>query len=206
MDVGANIPREIGSAPHTALEVRASPPNSYHADAAEPSADEQSVFATEWFELVTRRAPQGGAPHYVVTELDAVTVLAVTEDEHVLVVRQYRPAVRKTTLEFVSGHIEEGETPLLAAERELLEETGHRAVHWTPLGTFLPDSGRFDVRHHCFVATGLECVGEITEEGLRVERIPPAELFDMLATEAFDHLPAIAVLLMARDRGLIGRN
>ena len=71
-----------------------------------------------------------------------VNVLAVNEDGLFLLFRQTKYAVEGTTLAPVGGYLEEGEDPLVAARRELLEETGHEAPDWRPLGRYVVDGNR----------------------------------------------------------------
>lgn len=58
-----------------------------------------------------------------------------------MLVEQYRPAVRATSLEIPAGKLESGEDPLRCAKRELLEETGYGAGRWTPLLTIYTTPG-----------------------------------------------------------------
>jgi len=58
---------------------------------------------------------------------NAVGVIAITKDNNILLVKQYRPAIKKTILEIPAGIVEEGEDESLSALRELEEETGYRA-------------------------------------------------------------------------------
>lgn len=77
-------------------------------------------------------------------------VLALTHDEKAILVRQYRPGPEKILLELPGGMIEEGERPIEAMERELLEETGYQgALEY--VGMCLDDAYSTTERH-CFVA------------------------------------------------------
>ena len=58
---------------------------------------------------------------------DFVVIVAVTRQDQILLVRQFRPAAAAVTLELPAGHVDPGETPEQAARRELLEETGYEA-------------------------------------------------------------------------------
>lgn len=76
---------------------------------------------------VTYRLPSGAVDTYSVREdRPSVAVVALTEDGDVLLTRQFRPGPGRFLLELPGGYLDEGESPLEAAERELLEETGHR--------------------------------------------------------------------------------
>ena len=66
-------------------------------------------------------------------------VVAVTEGGLFLLFRQTKYAVEGTTLGPVGGYLDEGEAPLDAARRELLEETGYEATEWTSLGRYVVD-------------------------------------------------------------------
>jgi ADP-ribose pyrophosphatase len=116
--------------------------------------DERVAFSTPWFEIIAKQFEDGGAPHYSLRTNDYVSVVAVTREGRIVLVRQFRPAVDRMTLELPSGHVENGETPELAARRELLEETGHVADTFEFLGNLSPDTGRLANRMWCFFAAG----------------------------------------------------
>lgn len=86
---------------------------------------------------------------------DAVAILAVTDEDKVLLVKQYRPAVKNKLLEVPSGIIDEGESPEEAAFRELEEETGYRAEKLEKLGTFYTSPGFSHSQLHLYKAFNL---------------------------------------------------
>lgn len=95
-----------------------------------------TVYETPWFQLESKEVDgDDEAPFYALNLSDYVGVFAIHSDDRILLVKQYRPAVERETLEFVAGHVEHGETPKEAAMRELREETGYRAATWTALGS-----------------------------------------------------------------------
>jgi 8-oxo-dGTP pyrophosphatase MutT (NUDIX family) len=112
------------------------------------------VFRTPWFSISAKTVDHDSEPYYALECPDYVAVCAVTTDDRILLVEQYRPAVESTTLEFVCGHVEAGETPEEAARRELLEETGFEAARVEPLGALVSDTGRLANRLWCFYAQG----------------------------------------------------
>jgi len=69
---------------------------------------------------------QGKEPHYRLSGPDSAIVLVFNTEAKILVVRQYRPTLGEATMEFPAGGIEPGEEPIVAAEREVLEETGYQ--------------------------------------------------------------------------------
>jgi ADP-ribose pyrophosphatase len=114
------------------------------------SAGDELVFSTKWFEILSRPSPGPGGPHFVISSSDFVTVVALNPAGRLLLVRQFRPAVARVTLEVPSGHVETGETPEEAARKELLEETGHVADKFELLLTVSPAVGRFTNRMWCY--------------------------------------------------------
>ena len=80
-----------------------------------------------WLEIVARdvRFSRDAAEetYYAIAQPDYVAVLAVTPDQRVLLVRQYRPAIERFSLELPAGIVDPDEDPLETAKRELLEET-----------------------------------------------------------------------------------
>jgi len=83
---------------------------------------------------------------------DYINVVAVTEDERFICFRQVKYGIDGVTLAVVGGYIEAGEEPLMAAQRELLEETGHEATDWLSLGSYLVDPNRGMATGHLFLA------------------------------------------------------
>lgn len=77
--------------------------------------------------------------------LPASCILATTDNDEVLLVKQYRPAIVQDVLEIPAGirDMVDGvvEDPLVAAKRELEEETGYQALKWTDLGSFYSSPG-----------------------------------------------------------------
>lgn len=116
----------------------------------------------------------------------------------------------ETLWECCAGTIErdahgQSEDPLECARRELIEETGYRAEHWTSLGWFFTTPGMTDERMHAFFARGLSHVGQKLEddEAIQVECVPVADAWRMVDRgELRDAKSMLAVALAAR-RGLI---
>jgi ADP-ribose pyrophosphatase len=116
-------------------------------------------------------------------------------------VRQFRPAVERVTLELPGGHVDEGETPEAAARRELAEECGLHASRLESLGVLLSDTGRIENRLWCFLARETMPVSDFTPEtGVQTVLVPAASLAELLKRGDFDHSLSLAALLLAVAR------
>ncbi len=164
--------------------------------------DSSIAFRTPWFDLLAKRLEPAGAPWYSLRLPDYAAVLAITPDERVLIVRQYRPAVERYMLELPSGLVDPGETPEQAARRELLEETGYEAETLEVLGPMFPDTGRLGNRIWNCLATGARRVeGRAPEAGIEVTVWTLAELARAMLDGRFDHSLHVATLMAAVVRG-----
>jgi ADP-ribose pyrophosphatase len=81
-----------------------------------------------------------------------VNIVAETEDGRFLCFRQTKYAAQGVVLGIPGGYIEPDEDPLLAAQRELREETGYHAAEWIALGEYVVDGNRGNGRAHFFLA------------------------------------------------------
>jgi ADP-ribose pyrophosphatase len=162
------------------------------------------AFATPWFQILAKTMRHGEEPYYSLKLPDYAAVVAITEEQRVLIVRQYRPAVERDTLELPSGIVDPGETPEAAARRELLEETGYEAAEVEVLGAMEPDTGRLGNRIWSCVATGVRRIeGRAPEEGIEVLTYSLPELKRATAEGEFNHALHVAVLLVAMVQGKI---
>ncbi len=95
----------------------------------------------------------------------AAVVIALLDDDTVLLERQFRYPLKRHFYELPAGKIETGEAPLATAQRELQEECGYQAAHWQHLTTLHPCIGYSDERIELYIARGLAHVGSAPEEG-----------------------------------------
>jgi ADP-ribose pyrophosphatase len=147
---------------------------------------------------IRARSPRTGDAHdfFAIDSSDWVNVVAITPDERVVMVRQYRHGARQLTLETPGGMVDPGETPADAAARELLEETGYAAAEIVPLGAVNPNPALFRNRLHGFLARGAQRVRDVrhdSTEETHVELVPLAELREEVRAGRVDHALVIAV-------------
>ena len=134
---------------------------------------------------------------------DYVNVVAVTEDEHFLCFRQVKYGLEGTVLGIVGGFMEEGEAPLNAAKRELLEETGYESADWVHLGSYRTDPNRGIAMGHLYLARHAYSVtqpnaGDLEEQELILKT--RAEMEAALAGEEFKVLAWAASVAFALRR------
>lgn len=105
---------------------------------------------------VCQREDGSVIPSYYVVELPpSVIVVPLLPGNQVMMVKQYRHPVGEISLEFPGGFIDEGETPLEAARRETLEETGHSFANYIYLGRIAANPGVLNNFTHFFLATDM---------------------------------------------------
>lgn len=123
---------------------------------------------------------------YILTEArDVGLVFALTEDEQVIMVEQYKHGIGENEVDLPAGYLDNDDpSPLAGTQRELLEETGYAGGDWQPLGDFVADPNRSGNRFYYFMARNVRRVADPhldpTEE-ITLHFVPLVELRDWLA-------------------------
>ena len=134
-------------------------------------------------------------PDFYVEELpDWVNVIAITKEGEFLVEEQYRHGIGRVCFELCAGIIEDDETPLDAAKRELLEETGYVSDSWMEFGSYVPNTSGCNNCCYSFIATNIEKISEQSldkTEEITIHIVKEKQLKEMM----FDGRIAEAVML-----------
>ncbi len=148
----------------------------------------------------TLRSSRTGQAHefFVLDCADWVNVIAITEKDELVLVRQHRAGTGLPSLEVPGGMVDPGESPIDAARRELLEETGHAPSELVPIGTIHPNPALQANVTHTFLATGCRRVAELkldSTEEVEVVFEPVSRVDEMLRRGEITHaLVAVAFL------------
>ena len=135
----------------------------------------------------------------VVHHPGASAVVAIDEDNRIIMEKQFRYALNDYLLEIPAGKLDAGEDPLVCAKRELEEETGIIASEWIGLGTIATSPGFCNEVIHLYVAKGLS-KGEIhwdEDEYVEVERYTFDELLQRIKEERIKDGKTLSALLLA---------
>jgi len=121
-------------------------------------------------------------------------VLAVTKNEELVLVRQFRFGTEEFSLEPPGGVIEKGESPVLAGERELQEETGFTGKRAKVIGSVFPNSAIMSNRCHFLLVEEVEETSATSfdpHEELETVLIPLSELKSLVKKEEITHSIAL---------------
>jgi ADP-ribose pyrophosphatase len=131
----------------------------------------------------------------------AVGMVPLKEDGKVVMVRQYRHAVRGVILEIPAGKLDSGEDPVDCANRELAEETGMKAAEMIPLSEFYNSPGYSDERFFAYLARGLSpAPGEAEEdEFLELVEIDLDSATSLIASGQIRDAKSIIGLMLTRS-------
>lgn len=143
----------------------------------------------------------------VITMKEGSTVLPISDEGDVYLVREYKYGIAAMSVEAMSGGLDGNESPLEGAKRELREELGYGAQSWTYLGYVDPFTTLVRSRNHMFLAEGLEAGSAVDDPNEVVEalRMPLADAVEMVMNAEITH-SASCVLLLKADRLLKTRD
>ena len=109
----------------------------------------------------------------------AAAIVPFIDTDHILMLRQYRHAIKKYLWEIPAGTLDPQEAELVCAKRELIEETGYSAADWQMIGEIVPVPGYSNERIHMYLAR------DLTEEAQSLDEDEVIEVHQFAFNEAF---------------------
>lgn len=143
----------------------------FHVDVEVPQSKQQTTFD-------------------IIATLDWVNILALDQNLDAIFVKQYRVGKDQITLELPGGAIERGEDPLIAAKRELQEETGYTSDQWDSLGSSAVNPAFMINDCHFFLASNCKKTHEFNFdefEEIELELVPEKELVNKIERKEINH-------------------
>ncbi len=161
----------------------------------------KTVFATKWFNIEERYynlPDMGGEPYYVINASDGVIIFATDEEDAIIMVRQFRPALNKVCLEFPSGGIDGNESAEDAARRELYEETGYHSQEMKLLRRGSLMVNRVNANVFAFYAPhAIKDPQFRPQEEIQVLTLNPRKLKDSIINDDIDQFGILSLLVLA---------
>jgi len=124
--------------------------------------------------------------YYVLEYPTWVNIIAITEDGQFVMVEQYRHGLQDVFMELVAGVVEAGEEPLVAAKRELLEETGYGDGEWTLNTVISQNPSSTNNLTYSFIATGVKQIASQNldeTEDIAIKLLSEKEVKDLLISD-----------------------
>jgi 8-oxo-dGTP pyrophosphatase MutT (NUDIX family) len=149
-----------------------------------------------------------GAEHtfFVIESPNWVNVIALTKDEQVVLIEQFRQGTEETILEIPGGLIDVGEEPIIAAVRELVEETGFAAREILPLGKSRPNPAIQNNWIYHFLALDCERTNDTTfdeHESINTKLVALAEVEQLIANGEITHSLVLAAFYKFMLKNLV---
>jgi 8-oxo-dGTP pyrophosphatase MutT (NUDIX family) len=166
------------------------------------------LFESPWFVLRSKdvQNEHGTEEFFVLDCPDFVCTCARTPSGLFPLVRQFRPSVEQFVWEFPAGTVDDGEDSLIASERELYEETGHRSVRTHALGSYRVDLGRLSNRVHCFFSEVDDRDPHFVQEpGVHCDLFSANAIDDMVRNGELACIQHVALWLLVLSKGFVAR-
>ena len=172
--------------------------------------EEKTISSKEIFrgKIVTLKVDQVAMPDGTLADRElvghpgGVGVVALTENQEIILVRQYRKPIEKAILEIPAGKLDPGEDHRVCGIRELEEETGFLAKHFEYLGFIYPSPGFTDEVTHIYLATELYqgTVHPDPDEYLDVIKMPFSEAVERMMQNEIADAKTVAGILKAAKK------
>ncbi len=167
---------------------------------------DKKVYETPIFSLNEKVVKPDGnetpASFYVLNAPEWINVIALTAEKEIVLVEQYRHGIHESTLEIPGGMVDKGESPIEAAKRELLEETGFSSTEWKMMGKTSSNPAIMSNFTHLYIAENCIKTDEISLDGhedIEVHVLPLKEFLTLVESGVVHHaivLAAVSKLLL----------
>ena len=166
---------------------------------------ETPIFSLHEIELIPEKIASTH-PFYVLRAPEWINIIALTADDEIVLVEQYRAGINEVTLEIPGGMVDEGESPAEAARRELLEETGFSSESWTFLGKTSSNPAILSNFTHLYLAENCEKTAIQHTDGsedIQFHTMPMADFLELVSQGIVHHsivLAAVTQYLLKRGK------
>ncbi len=150
------------------------------------------VFKTKWFNI--EKIKFKNSNYYKLNHPSSVIILAITKDQRIIIIEQFRHMQKNKTLEFPSGGINKNETPLKAAKRELLEESGYKSNKWKYLGKGILRLDREDSENYFYLAQNCKFEKQVKEE-IKVKKYTKKKFKNLIKNNLFNQIASYPILV-----------
>ncbi len=169
---------------------------------AETTLSSKTVYKGKIFDITDNEiALSDGLKRHreIIHHPGGVVILAQKDNGNILLVKQYRYAVKSVQTELPAGRLEKGEDPLFAAQRELKEETGYTAKNWKSLGHIFTTFGICDEKLYLFQATDLTFDKPDPDEGeiLDYFELPLSNVYKLIKNGTINDAKTICTIMRA---------
>jgi 8-oxo-dGTP pyrophosphatase MutT (NUDIX family) len=162
----------------------------------------KNVYTNQWIKVREDKVirPGGIEGIFGVVEMKAgSTVLAINSKKEAYLIKEYKYAIQRDSVELMSGGLDNNESPLEAAKRELKEETGLEAEEWVDLGVVDPFTTIINSSNYMFLALDAKKGKQDPEEGERIQvvKYPFKEVIEMVMSNKITHSASCVCILKA---------
>jgi 8-oxo-dGTP pyrophosphatase MutT (NUDIX family) len=165
------------------------------------TTNESVEYTTNIFKVLSRGMKIESEDHHAIFSVleapDWINVIALTPENEVVLVEQYRYGIEEPTLELAGGVCDSGESPLETSKRELFEETGYSSDDWVSLGKVSSNPAMQTNFTHTFLARNCMKTGEQQLDGnerINVHVMPLVEFLDLVGKGEVSHSLVVAAV------------
>lgn len=137
------------------------------------------------------------APFFVLDAPEWINVIALTPENEIVLVEQYRAGIHEPTLEIPGGMVDEGETPEEAARRELAEETGFTSKNWVCIGKTSSNPAILTNYTHLYLAENcIKTTSQHTDgnEDIAIHTLPVSRFLQLVKDGTVHHAIVLAAV------------